>query len=701
MDFFPTGFQYYRAPTPDRRFWEEDLKRMSEQGFNTVKYWVQWRWSERKEGVFDFSDLDELMDLAEKYGLKVVLNLILDVAPVWFTRRYPDADFVSLGGVPHRPMAINCRQIGGVPGPCVHHEKGTFYRERFVEETAKHFRNHPAMYLYDVWNEPNLNFKADRNSFDSVICYCQNSVEEFKNWLRKKYGEIEKLNELWGKCYNDFDEAEPPRCTGMSNEFIDWRLFFVDSTTQDLKMRIRAIKKYDGEHRVMCHTVPYPIFSSVFNTTDDFALAAECDLFGNSVGSNAFAANMLVDSARGKDVINAEVHMVGGHAITGYCEPDCEDIQKHYLLPLARGIKGFLIWQYRPESLGDEAPCWGNVDYLGNDRKWQQDCIALSNIFSENKEVILNQKPRKARVAIFFEPKSEMFTYSMTNRTELFDEAVTGLYNYLYDCNKEIRFIREEDIEAENLDFEAIYMVSAFWFRSSLAKKLEKYVQGGGTLVIEPLTAMHDEDTGRHAPVVPGCGIDVFAGVRQTSCYHKDKLKACEFSDPEKQTFTVQYGGEKLTGKNFRACYQPIFSDSSAAKPAAEFENGNAAIWECDCGKGKVITLGTSLSACYPAKENYGFYKNIGSTEDWKALFPAGVRADLITDGTEGLLVVDNRSAEAFVLNAKDLQADVYSLYEISEGNLRQKKEKTEAAEIPAECVRLFGLTLKSAALKR
>ena len=68
MDFFPTGFQYYRAPTPDRRFWEEDLKRMSEQGFNTVKYWVQWRWSERKEGVFDFSDLDELMDLAEKYG---------------------------------------------------------------------------------------------------------------------------------------------------------------------------------------------------------------------------------------------------------------------------------------------------------------------------------------------------------------------------------------------------------------------------------------------------------------------------------------------------------------------------------------------------------------------------------------------------------------------------------------------------------
>lgn len=691
MDFFATGFQYYRAPTPNKAFWDSDLKRMKEEGFNTVKYWVQWRWSERKEGCFDFSDLDELMDLAHKYDLKVVLNFILDVAPVWFTRQYPDADFVSLGGEKHRPMAINCRQIGGVPGPCVHHKMGNFYRERFVEETVKHFRNHPAMYIWDVWNEPNLNFKADRNRFDSLICYCENSIQEFKYWVENKYKTIENLNQIWGKCYNDFDEVEPPRTTGMSNEFIDWRLFFADATTKDLRMRVQAVKRHDPVHRVMCHTVPYPIFSGVFNTTDDFALAAECDLHGNSVGSNPFAANLLVDSARGKDVINAEVHMVGGHAITGYREPNCEDIQKHYLIPLSRGIKGFLIWQYRPEALGDEAPCWGNIDYLGNNRKWQTDCIALSNLFLKHKDIILNQQAKKPKVAIFCEPKSELFTYSMTNATDLYDDALIGLYNYLYECNKEIQFIREEDITKGNLNFEAIYFVSTFCFKSSLTEKLKKYVENGGMVIFEPLAAMHDEDTGYHAPVIPGCGIDTFAGVRQTSCYHKDKLDDVDFSDAQQKTFIVNSGAQNYIGKNFRAYYQPI---SDSAQPTATFENGVPAIWENTYGKGKVVMVGSSLSACYPAKENYAFYNSIGSVEGWRETLPCGVRGDIVRKGNEGLLVIDNRSESDYTLQEMS-DFELYKLYDIIDGNLVEKQTKVQEGNIPANSVRLFYVKFK------
>lgn len=696
MDFFPTGFQYYRAPTPDRSCWDKDLKKMSEEGFNTVKYWVMWRWSERKEGVFDFSDLDELMDIADKYGLKVVLNIILDVSPVWFTKKYPDADFVGLNGVVHRPMATNCRQIGGVPGPCVHHEAGVYYRRRFVEETAKHFIDHPALWVYDVWNEPNLNWKGVKNDYSTMICYCDNSVRAFQAWLGKKYGDIEKLNDLWGKCYNDFEEVEPPRIIGMSNEFIDWREFFCESTTADLRMRVEAIKKYDRKHPVMCHTVPYPIFSSVVNTTDDFALAAECDLFGNSVGSNGFAANMLVDSARGKDVFNAEVHMVGGHAITGYKEPGYKDIKKHYFIPLARGIKGYLIWQYRPESLGDEAPCWGNVDFYGENRKWQYDCVACSNELLKYKNIILGQKKRKAKVAIYYEPKSEMFCYSMTNSTDMFDEGIKGLYEYLYDCNKDVAFIREDDIMRGDLDFEAIYFVSDYTFRSSLAGKIAEYVKGGGTLVLEPLSAMHDEDTGRHALTVPGCGLDEIARVRQRSCYHKDKLSDGDFDDPAEKSFgvtcDVKFGGTPLKGKNFRAYYAPTENAGTAGKTrsVATFAGGETAIWENSYGKGRVITLGTSLAAAYPAKENMAFYKSLGKNEEWKNCFPDGVRADLVSDGNEGLLVVENRTDEAFVLAAEKLGAEITELFSVEDGNLKINERKVASAVVGAGDIELY-----------
>ena len=63
---FISGAQYYRAPTPDSKHWASDLELMRDLKFNSVKFWVQWRWSHRQEDEFYFSDLDQLMDLALK-----------------------------------------------------------------------------------------------------------------------------------------------------------------------------------------------------------------------------------------------------------------------------------------------------------------------------------------------------------------------------------------------------------------------------------------------------------------------------------------------------------------------------------------------------------------------------------------------------------------------------------------------------------
>ena len=95
-DHIPLGFQYYRAPTPAPSEWEKDLSRLASDGYDTVKLWLQWRWNEPEEGVYDFSDIDELMRLCVKYKLKAVLNLILDVTPVWLDRKYPDAAMITV-----------------------------------------------------------------------------------------------------------------------------------------------------------------------------------------------------------------------------------------------------------------------------------------------------------------------------------------------------------------------------------------------------------------------------------------------------------------------------------------------------------------------------------------------------------------------------------------------------------------------------
>ncbi len=112
---FIFGAQYYRAPTPEPGCWADDLRHMRELGFNAVKFFVQWRWSHRRDDKFYFDDLDELLELAGANGLDVTLNILLDMSPTWLYRAFPDARQVDAGGHIVEPYAVSHRSIGGHP----------------------------------------------------------------------------------------------------------------------------------------------------------------------------------------------------------------------------------------------------------------------------------------------------------------------------------------------------------------------------------------------------------------------------------------------------------------------------------------------------------------------------------------------------------------------------------------------------------
>ena len=208
---FIFGTQYYRAPTPESDCWEKDLKHIKDLGMNSVKFFVQWRWSHRDENSFYFDDLDTLMDIAHKNNLMVTLNLILDVAPLWLYDKYPDAYQITNSGEKILPQESAYRQIGGFPGPCYNHPGALEERKKFLAETVNHFKGHPALSMWDVWNEPEQCSIYRKPYMPTLVCYCPVCQERFQNWLRNKYETIEKLNEVWGRCYQTFEQAEMPK----------------------------------------------------------------------------------------------------------------------------------------------------------------------------------------------------------------------------------------------------------------------------------------------------------------------------------------------------------------------------------------------------------------------------------------------------------------------------------------------------------
>ncbi len=44
---FPVGVEYYRAPVPPTKFWDEDLARIRATGMGIIRTFTPWNWIER------------------------------------------------------------------------------------------------------------------------------------------------------------------------------------------------------------------------------------------------------------------------------------------------------------------------------------------------------------------------------------------------------------------------------------------------------------------------------------------------------------------------------------------------------------------------------------------------------------------------------------------------------------------------------
>ena len=74
--YFGTAYcPYAKSGDIAPEFFERDVITMKKLGMNIIRPFVAWDRIERKEGVYDYSKLDLIFDLAEKHGLKILLNL--------------------------------------------------------------------------------------------------------------------------------------------------------------------------------------------------------------------------------------------------------------------------------------------------------------------------------------------------------------------------------------------------------------------------------------------------------------------------------------------------------------------------------------------------------------------------------------------------------------------------------------------------
>src|SRR5690606_17452710 len=132
------GTNYHPHDWPSER-WPVDIRLMKESGFNLVRLGhLCWDSFEPSEGEFTFEWFDEVLDLFEEAGFKVVVDIATRPAPTWLHKKYPIIDVTDR----HRNRLHAVHRYMEDVGHPVFYE----YAYRFAEMLTKRYASHPALY---------------------------------------------------------------------------------------------------------------------------------------------------------------------------------------------------------------------------------------------------------------------------------------------------------------------------------------------------------------------------------------------------------------------------------------------------------------------------------------------------------------------------------------------------------------------------
>lgn len=663
---FVYGAQYYRAPTPEREYWARDLEQMKLLGFNTVKYWVQWRWSERRPGVYFWEDLDELMHLAEKNKLHVILNLICDVMPVWAETLYPDCRMVDRNGCPVPTEAMVCRSIGGYPGPCCNHPEMKKLRQNFFRAALIHFRNFPALLAWDVWNEPehHLGRRAAEND-DHLLCYCPNCAREFREAMRRRYGSIDALNRRWGRCYSSFDELELPRNAMTFADFIDWREFQLDVLTGEAQWRLSMVREVSPGTFPHLHVVPHTIrcFNAV-NCVDDFALAKECEIFGSTMMNDPFFSASACSAAGNRLLYNAEWHINFGSGAMHPRRIDRTTFFREALPQLAWNVRGILYWQFRPESLGFESPAWGLIRGDGTEKPVARHAEEFIRKLRKFLPDLMRSRSPDAAVGILKSVRNELFFQAFPqNKGNWLFRSLQGWLKVLFELGIPFRFLSDEQLERREWKnvCRVLILPAAYCLSKGEAESADAFLREGGLVIAEGSVGGYSYDAGRHSPVLPGCGLAERWNIREmesVSTFHldcsdpEDAAESGATGDTAKALSSVRSrGGEYVPlqtpwGTGYGAL-NLSFLEAPDSEILASACGGNCVVKK-RIGKGELVYAGTYLgTAAYEKSEIFlrqlleqlFLSRKIRSVKE-----NGGYLTPLLAEGKTRFFVAENRS---------------------------------------------------------
>lgn len=572
------GFAYggdYNPEQWDRAVWREDVRLMREAGVNAVSLGVfAWASLEPEPGKYEFDWMDEIMDLLHENGVSVNLATPTASPPVWLTHLHPEVFPIREDG---QPFGFGNR-LHYDPSSPIYRE----YAAGITTKLAERYSFHPALAMWHISNEY------------GPTSYGEAASINFRRWLKRKYGDLDALNEawttrFWGQIYTGWDQIDVPHIprTWMNpTRRLDFKRFTSDALLECYIAERDIVRSFRDDIPVMTN------FMRFFRHADYWKWAPEEDAAALDIYPNPADADSHVSAAFNYDLFRS---LKGGRpwmlmeqsssAVSQWRLNIVKEpgrMRLGSLQAVSRAADSVMFFQWRASRGGQERFHSAMLPHSGPDSRTFREITDLGREMKLLAPVAGTRS--RADIAIVFDwdgwwGLEEVFGLPRSDFS--YTDTVMRHYTPLWERHHAVDVVSHgSSLEG----YKVLVVPNAYLIDDEGAARIEEFARNGGTVIMSFFSGVVDGDNRVRPDGYPGAFRRLIGA----------KIDEYWPARPDEE-FAVEFGDGRRTTSTWWRDDLHLETGTALATYADGLLKGRAAVVENRYGAGRVVYFATLL----------------------------------------------------------------------------------------------------------
>lgn len=504
----PYGGDYNPEQWPDD-VWDADHAAFGLARIDTLTVGVfAWALTQPDEDTYDLTVLERILDRAHAEGRQVCLATGTGALPPWLAHAYPEVNRTDFEGRRH----VYGQRHNACPSSPVYRRLAA----RLAGRVAERFAGHPAVIAWHINNEY------------GGACYCDLCAAEFREWLRARYGDLDRLNSAWNTTFwshrfTDWAQVVPPSAlsehwrgpdhTAFQGITLDYLRFTSDTLLRTFREEKAAVREH-SDRPVTTN------FMGMYRPIDYHRWAADLDFasWDNYPPDDRSAARMALTHDLMRGLKGGQPFWLMEQTPSVTASRDVNPVKRPGVLRLwswqavAHGADAVLYFQMRQSRGACEKYHGAVLGHSGRtDTRTFREVADLGGELERAGGALLGGRT-PARVALLFDWDSwwAVEISDGPNRHVRYPAVVMTYHRALWEAGAQMDVV---PVTADLTGYDVVVAPLLHMVKGDLADRLAAVAAAGGTVVTTVLSGRVDEDDNAFLADVPGPMKDLL-GVR-------------------------------------------------------------------------------------------------------------------------------------------------------------------------------------------